>query len=98
MPENDRYNLTRSNWIDFYQELEDAISAFGLKSPVYIFTDRSGSHALTKLKNIISFYPQITQSMVKSQYEIMWSKNSREGLGRYPRLDYGAAADDVIKQ
>ena len=31
LPESDIYDLTRSKWTDFYQELEDAVSIFGFK-------------------------------------------------------------------
>ena len=31
LPESDRYDLTRSKWTDFYQELKDSISTFGFK-------------------------------------------------------------------
>ena len=29
--ESDRYDLTRSKWNGFYQEMEDAVSTFGFK-------------------------------------------------------------------
>ena len=31
LPESDIYDLTRSKWTNFYQELEDAVSIFGFK-------------------------------------------------------------------
>ena len=55
MPESDGYDLTKSKWTDFYQELEDAVSTFGFKSSVLIVASRYAGHAPTEVKNIILF-------------------------------------------
>ena len=60
------YDMTRSKWIDFYEELEDTVSTFGLKSEVLILTDRYVLNALTEVKDIIMSYLSITPSMVDS--------------------------------
>ena len=54
LPESDRYDLTRSKWTDFYQELEDAVSTFGLKIAVQMFTAIDGGYLTTEFKNVIS--------------------------------------------
>ena len=66
IPQSDRYDITRSKWTEFYQELEDAVSTFGFKAAVFIVTSRYQHHAHTEVKYIILFYPPITQVMVKS--------------------------------
>ena len=53
LPESDRYDLDRSKWTDFYQELEDAASTFGSKAAVLIVTSRYGVHIPTEVKSII---------------------------------------------
>ena len=64
LPESDNYDLTRSKWTNFYQELEDDVSTFGFKSAVLIVTARDTGHARTGVKNIILSYLSITQIMV----------------------------------
>ena len=44
IPESDRYDITRSKWTDFYQELEDSVFTFGFKSAVLIVTERYSIH------------------------------------------------------
>ena len=60
--ESNGYDLTRSKWTDFYQELEDAVSKFGFKLSVLIATDTDEGHAPTEVKNIIMYYQSITKS------------------------------------
>ena len=59
--ESNRYDLTRSKWTDFYQELENDVSIFGLNAAVLIVTSRYGVHVPTEVNNIIMSYPYITQ-------------------------------------
>ena len=54
LPESDRYDLTRSKWTDFYQELEVAVSKFQFTSAVKIFTLRYVNHSPTEPNNVIS--------------------------------------------
>ena len=98
LPESDRYDITRSNWTDFYQEFEDAVSTFGFKSAVLIVTDIDTINSPTEVKNIILSYPSITQIMVESHCEILWADNSGENLGRQPTANYVAAIYDAEKQ
>ena len=56
LSENNRYDLTRSTWTDFYQVLDDAVSKFRTKVVVYILRARDVSHLPTKLKNFTSSY------------------------------------------
>ena len=55
LPGSDRYDLTRSKWTGFYQELENVVSIFGFKSAVLIVTARDAGHAPTEVKNIILY-------------------------------------------
>ena len=57
LPQSNRYYLTISEWTDFYQELEDAVSTFVLKGAVLIITFRYGVHLSTEFKNTILSYP-----------------------------------------
>ena len=98
LPESDRYDLTRSKWTDFYQELENSVSTFGFKSAVLIVTSRYAGHSPTEFKNIILFYPSTKKIMVDSHCEIMWSDNSGADLGRHPTENYAAGLDDAAKQ
>ena len=52
-PESHWYDLTRSKWTDFYQELEDAISIFWFKAAILIVTDIYALHLPTEVKDII---------------------------------------------
>ena len=54
LSDSNRYDPTRSNWNEFYQELEDTVFTFGFKSSVLIVTTRYGGHKPTELNNIIS--------------------------------------------
>ena len=56
LPESDKYDLTRSKWTDFYQELEDSISTFGLKAEVLIVITIDINQTPTEFNNIILFY------------------------------------------
>ena len=98
LPERDRYKLIRSKWNEFYQELEDDVSTFGSKAAVLIVTTRYVVHVPTEFKNVILFYPSITQAMMESHCEIMWDNISGAGLGCHPTADYGAAPDAPEKQ
>ena len=55
LPESDRYYLTRSNWTEFYQELEDAVSTFGFKSAVFIVAAIDALRVPTDVKDIILY-------------------------------------------
>ena len=66
LPESDRFDLTRTKWTDFYQELEDDVSTFLLKVAVFFVTSIDGLYAPTEVKNIIISYPSITQAMVET--------------------------------
>ena len=57
---SDSYDLTRYKWADFYQELEDVVSTFVLKSAVLIMTSSDGGHAITEVKGIILSYLSTT--------------------------------------
>ena len=57
LTESERYDLTRSKWTDFYQELEDAISIFWFKAAILIVTDRYALQIPTEFKEIILYYP-----------------------------------------
>ena len=84
LPESDRYDLTISKWIDFYQELEDAIFKFGFKAEVLMVTDIYGLNEPTEVKDTILYYPSITKVMVDSNCESLWIDNSGVGLGINP--------------
>ena len=84
LPESDRYDLTRSKWTDFYQELENAIFKFGFKAEVLMVTYIYGLHELTEVKDTMLYYPSITQVMVDSHCESLWDDNSGVGLGINP--------------
>ena len=47
IPESDGYDLTRSKWTDFYQELKDDVSTFGFKEVVLIVKARYALHVPT---------------------------------------------------
>ena len=53
LPESVRYDLTRSKWNDFYQELKNYASIFGFKVACFIVTARNGLHTPTEVKYII---------------------------------------------
>ena len=84
LAESNRYALTKSNWTELYQELEDTVLTFVFKALVLVVKIRDGFHIPTEFTNVISFYPSITQAMVDSHCENMWANNSGEGLGRHP--------------
>ena len=88
IPESDRYDPTRSKWTEFYQELEDDVSAFGFKAAVLIVTTRYGGHTPTEIKDIILPYPSITQVMVDSHCEILLAENAGSNMGRHPTAKY----------
>ena len=46
LPKINRYDLIRSKWTDFYQELDDAVFTSVLKAAVIIVTDSGVSHNL----------------------------------------------------
>ena len=98
IPESDRYDLIRSKWTNFYQELEDVVSTFGFKSADLIVTSRDAGHAPTEVRNIILSYPSITKIMVDSHYEILWDENSKANLGRHPTENYAAGLYYAYKQ
>ena len=75
--------------------MKDAVSTFVLKSEVMIVTSRDGLHVPTEVKNVITY---VTQAMVDSHYEILWSDTSGADLGCHPTENYGAALDDPAKQ
>ena len=94
LPEMDRYDLTRSKWTEFYQELEDYVSTFGFNTPVLIVTSRYGGHVPTEFKDIILLYLYITQFMVDSHCEILWDENSEADLGLHPTENHASGLDD----
>ena len=57
---SDSYDITRYKWADFYQELEDVVSTFVLKSAVLIMKSSDGGHAITEVKGIILSYLSTT--------------------------------------
>ena len=87
------YRLT-----DFYQELEDAISTFLLKSEVLILTEIDAHNVPTETKDIILSYPPTTQVMVDSHCEILWADNYGANLGRHPIENHAVGLDDAEKQ
>ena len=91
-------DLTRSNCTDFYQEFEDAVSTFGLKTAVLIVTARDAGHAPTAVNDIILFHPFITKIMVESQCEILWADKYGADLGHYPTANYSAGLNYTAKQ
>ena len=54
-------------------------------------------HITTLVKNVILHYLSTTQVMVDSHFEILWAKNSGEGLGWHPTENYGAGIYDPEK-
>ena len=98
LTESDRYDLTRSNWTDFYQELEDAVSTFGFKSAVLIVTSVDGGNSPTEVKYTIMSYSSLTKFMVDSHCEILWDDNYGEYLGSHPTANYASGLDDAQKQ
>ena len=98
LPESNRYDMTRSKWTDFYQELEDDVYTFGYKAAVMIVTTRDGFHIPTEVSNTILSYPATTHAMVDSHGDIMWANNSVAGLGRHPTENYGSGLDDREKK
>ena len=83
---------------DFYQELEDAVSTFLLKSEVLILTEIDAHNVPTETKDIILSYPPTTQVMVDSHCEILWADNYGANLGRHPIENHAAGLDDAEKQ
>ena len=53
LPKSNRYDLIRSKWTDFYQELEDAVFTSVLKTAVLIVKYSGVSHNLNEFKNVI---------------------------------------------
>ena len=53
LPEMDTYDITRYKWTGFYQDLEDAVYTFGLKSEVLIVTSRYANNVPTEVNGII---------------------------------------------
>ena len=98
LPKSNRYILTRSNWTNFNQEYEDYVSIFGFKAAVQIFTARYGFHLTTEFKDFLSSYLSITQTTVEPHHERLWGENSGANFACYHKADYGAAADDYVKQ
>ena len=98
LPKSDKYDLNRSNWTDFYQELEDAVSIFELKSAVFIVASRNVGHAPTEVKNIILSYPPNIKIIVDPHFETLWSDNSGSDLGHPPTANYAAGLYEASKQ
>ena len=95
--ESDRYDLTRSKWKYFYQELEDDVFTFGYNSALQVVIERDPVNVPTESKNIIHSYNSRTQSMIDSHCENFWDNNSRAGIECLPTADYGAAPDYAEK-
>ena len=89
-----RYDLTRSKWTDFYQELEDDVPKFLFKEVAMILTAIYVSHEPTEFKKAISFYPSTTEAVVDSKCENLCDNTSVADLGRHPILDYGTAVEN----
>ena len=53
LTESYRYDITRSKWNGFYQELDDAVSTFQFKAAVLILEAIYAHNALTEVKDII---------------------------------------------
>ena len=81
-----------------YQELEDYVSTFGLKTAFQIVTSRNVVNVITEYTNFIYSYPSITQDVIDSHFENMWVDNPGTGLGSYPTEDYVVAENDTNKQ
>ena len=78
--------------------MEYDVSTFGFKSTVFIVTYIYGDHSPTEVKDIIMYYPSITQVMVDSHCEILWGDNSGSDLGCHPIANYAAGLDDTEEQ
>ena len=96
MTENDRYELTRSKWTGFYQELEGSIPTCWLNAVVYIITSAYNIHLSTEFNNLISSCPTIHQDLIDLQSE-NYGK-SGENQERHLTAYYGEAADYNTKQ
>ena len=59
LPESDRYDLTKSKWTNFYQQLEDDVLKFGFKEAVMVVTYRYLNQAPTESNNFMYFHPSI---------------------------------------
>ena len=84
LPESNMYDLTKSKWNKFYQELEDSVFIFGFKASVLIVAAIYLNQAPTEFNNSILFYPSIIEAMVDSHCENLWNNNSGAGLGHHP--------------
>ena len=96
--ESDRYDLTRSKWTYFYQELEDDVFTFGYNSALQVVIERDPVNVPTESKNIIHSYNSITQAIIESHCEKLWAKNTGAGLGHLTTANYGAEPDYAAKQ
>ena len=65
---------------------------------IFIVTDIYTGHAPTEVKNVIMFYPSITQTTVDSHCEILWDENPGEKIGCHPTKHYSASLYDAEKQ
>ena len=90
LPESYRYDLTRSKWNYFYQELEYDVSKFWFKAAFLIVEARDAHNAPTEVMDILLSYPYITQFMVDLHCEILWADNSGSYLGRCSAENYRA--------
>ena len=98
LPESDRYDIIRSKWTDFYQELENAVSTFGFKAVVLIVTSIDALHVPTEVKDNILSCLYIAKFMVDSHCKILWDDNSGAGLGRHPTANHGEVLDNPESQ
>ena len=89
--------MIRSKWAEFYQELGGAVSTFGFKVEVLIVTARGLLSATTKVEDIIMSYLYITQGMVDSHCEILWTEKSGADLGRQPTSNDEEGLDNPQK-
>ena len=60
-------------------------------------TDRDTHSVTTEVKDIIIYYPSITQVIVESHCEIMWAENFGASLGHYPTANYGSGLYDPVQ-
>ena len=68
MTESKIYDLTRSKYTYFYQELEDDVTTFGFNLAVQVVTAINPGNVPTEFNNIINSYTSITQAMIESQF------------------------------
>ena len=74
------------------------MSTFGFKEPFLIVTLIDTLHVHNEANDTILSYLSITQVMVDSHCEIMWSNNSGAVLGRHPKANYGDLIYNPIKK